>query len=390
MADVLIISNGNAEDLMGAALAKSLSGLKLAALPLVGTGKPYEGVAQSILGPRRPMPSGGFPFNSWENFVVDIRAGFVWDAFKHWKIARAEGSDSRTMVVVGDAYALAVGCLAAYPQKPLFHIQPLVSYYYAVGRSLWERLGRPNQFGAEDFLFYERWMHRRVRATYVRDKLSETRAHQLGMHKARFAGSLAMDILPAPERDLSHIKDGRPILILMPGTRGDVGFSLPLMLECAALLPQIQAVVAWAQDFSQVPLPPGWSLEIHDDLNAWATQGVTRVRILRKAFSAILHTAQFAIGTAGTANEQAAGLGIPVVAFPTPGPQFIASFAQRQKRLLGESLILCEATPTAVAAALHQLHQDQALYARAAADGKERIGPPGALPQIAKEVEQYL
>ena len=40
----------------------------------------------------------------------------------------------------------------------------------------------------------------------------------------------------------------------------------------------------------------------------------------------------------GTANEQAAGLGIPVVGFATAGPQYVAGFAARQQRLLGAAL----------------------------------------------------
>ena len=389
MTDVLIISGGNAEDLIGATLAQHLAGLRLSALPLVGEGRRYEGLSQTIFGPRRPLPSGGFPFNSLGNLWADLRTGFISDSFDQWQVAREAGRQSGVIVVVGDAYALAVGCLAAsWGARPLFHLQSQISHYYWGGRNIWERLKQPNQFGAEDYLFYERWMHRFVRAVYVRDKLSEARAHQLGLSKACFVGSMAMDTLTPPERDLSGLLDGRPVLVLLPGTRGDVTYSLPMMLECARLLPQMQGMVAWAGDFSQVPLAQGWSLQVEDELSTIASKGTTKVWLLRKAFSAILHLGKVAIGTAGTANEQAAGMGIPVVGFPTQGPQYLYPNALRQSRLLGQALALVEADPAIIAAAVLERLENPQVRAAAQQDGYQRNGPRGAIPRIATEIRQ--
>ncbi|GIW38098.1 MAG: lipid-A-disaccharide synthase [Meiothermus sp.] len=391
MTDVLIISGGNAEDLIGASLCAYLEGLSLAALPLVGAGKRYEGKVERILGPRTQMPSGGFPFNSLENLIADLKAGFHLEIVRQIRAAQLARDEVRAVAAVGDAYTLAIGVLASdWGRLPLFHLQPQISHYYWGGRSIWERLKQPNQFAAEDYLFYERWMHRFVQAVYVRDKLSEQRAQQLGMHKARFVGSMAMDTLSAPERNLSEVLDGRPVLVLLPGTRGDVRFSLPLMLESAALLPEMQGLVAWAGDFQHVPLPEGWRLEVQDEHTASAVSTQHRVWLLRGAFSAILHVGQVAIGTAGTANEQAAGMGIPVVAFPTPGPQYIYPNALRQSRLLGKALRLVEPSPRAVAEAVRVFLTDEAARAAARREGLERNGPRGALPQIAQEIRQTL
>lgn len=391
MTDVLIISNGNAEDLIGATLCEHLQGLTLAALPLVGAGKRYEGRVERILGPRTQMPSGGFPFNSLENLMADLKAGFHLEIIRQIRAAQLARREVRAVAVVGDAYALAIGVLASdWGRLPLFHLQPQISHYYWGGRSVWERLRQPNQFAAEDYMFYERWMHRFVQAVYVRDKLSEQRAHQLGMHKARFMGSMAMDTLSAPERDLSGVLDGRPVLVLLPGTRGDVRFSLPLMLQSAALLPQLQGLVAWAGDFQKVPLPEGWNLLISDEQTAIAEEGQSRVWLLRGAFSAILHVGQVAIGTAGTANEQAAGMGIPVVAFPTPGPQYIYPNALRQSRLLGKALCLVEADPSSIADAVKRYLSDTQARQEAQQEGLERNGPRGALPAIAQDIRTAL
>jgi uncharacterized protein (TIGR03492 family) len=387
---VLVISGGHAEDLIGVTLIRHLQ-LPAQALPLVGTGKAYQGSGAEILGPHLEFPSGGFPFNSLENLVADLRAGLIQKSLGQWKTSYRKGKEVGAVAVVGDAYSLFVGVIAARSGGvPLFHLQPQISHYYVGGRSVWERLRQLNQFGAEDYMFYERWMHRFVRAVYVRDKLSEERAHRLGMHKARFVGSMAMDTLGPPERDLSKLLDGRRVLVLLPGTRADVRFSLPLMLQSAALIPELQPLVAWAADFSSVPLPEGWTLTLQDEQTAIAHQGGQRVWLLRGAFSAILHVGHVTIGTAGTANEQAAGMGIPVVAFPTQGPQYLPANALRQQRLLGAALRLVEARPEAIADEVRRLSVDGPLREAAQRDGKERNGPRGAIPRIAAEIRAML
>ncbi|WP_299431344.1 lipid-A-disaccharide synthase-related protein [uncultured Meiothermus sp.] len=391
MTDLLIVSNGNAEDLIGATLCKHLDGLSLAALPLVGAGRRYEGRVGEILGPRCEMPSGGFPFNSLENLIADLRAGLVSEALGQMRAAQVARRQLRGVAVVGDAFALLVGCLASdWGRLPLFHLQPLISHHYWAGRSLWDRLKQINQFPVEDYIFCERWMHRFVQAVYVRDRLSQERAHQLGMHKARFVGSMALDTLTAPERDLSELLDGRPVLALLPGSRDDRRFSLPIMLQSASLLPQMQALVAWAADFSDLPLAEGWQLEVVDEQTALARHGPHKVWLLRGAFSAILHLSQLAVGTAGFANEQAAAMGIPLVAFATTGPQYIRPFALRQSRLLGKALCLVEADAGIIAQAVGRYMLDPLAREEARQEGLERSGPGGALPVIAEEIGATL
>lgn len=112
--------------------------------------------------------------------------------------------------------------------------------------------------------------------------------------------------------------------------------------------------------------------------------------LLCGAFSALLHAAAdsggLALGTAGTASEQAAALGVPVIGFPTAGPQYVPGFAARQARLLGAALTLSAPDPQAVAAAVRALLQDSRRLAFARAQGQERMGARGALAQIARDI----
>jgi len=97
-----------------------------------------------------------------------------------------------------------------------------------------------------------------------------------------------------------------------------------------------------------------------------------------------------AVGTAGTANEQAAGMGLPVVAFPTRGPQYVRPNALRQTRLLGKALRLVEAHPTVIAEAVRERLPDGPVRSEAQKEGRERNGPPGALLEIANTIHKAL
>ncbi|MGY2892816.1 lipid-A-disaccharide synthase-related protein [Deinococcus sp. UYEF24] len=406
---VLIVSNGGAEDLIGAELGRELlrlagqrgadqngSHLELLALPLVGAGAAYSGVAR-LVGKALDLPSGGFPFGSLSNLRGDLNAGLIGTSLSQGRAAWQAGGQVKQVVVVGDSFALTVGTLAARqvqlptsgPRLPLVHLQPLVSRLYGEGMGVQDHLRELNALGANAFMPWEIALGRRARRVYTRDAVSARYLALRGVN-AVYRGSFAMDVLPAPERDLHPYRDGRSLLVLMPGGRGDARESLPVMLEAAARQPEMQAAVAWPRSWADLPELPGWKLEVLDEDTARLHGNGPPVWLLRGAFSALLHEAQrshgLALGTAGTASEQAAGLGVPVVGFPTSGPQYTAGFARRQARLLGRALTVTAPDAQAVATALERLNLQPELYHAAAREGRERIGAAGALKQIAVEL----
>jgi uncharacterized protein (TIGR03492 family) len=384
-APVLFLSNGTAEDLIGARLAGLLGG-QVFYSPLVGEGQAYAALPTSErVGRVLRLPSGGFPFGSLDNLRADLRAGLIGESLGQWTDAVRGASGTGAVVVVGDAYALMVGTLAARINRlPLIHVQPLLSAQYLDGLGVWGTLRELNALGANRPMPYELRLARGAQAVFVRDAATQEYYRRRGV-PARFAGSFAMDVLPAAERELPVPAD-RPVLALLPGSREDHCESLPTMLRAAALLPGVTPVVAWPHGWGAVTLPAGWTLEIHGEEQARARGQGADVTLLRGAFGAVARGADIAVGTSGTANEQLAGLGVPVVAFATRGPQYTVGFARRQGRLLGGALRVVEASPAAVAAAVRDLLEDPARRAHAAVAGLSRIGPAGALPVIAAEV----
>ena len=116
----------------------------------------------------------------------------------------------------------------------------------------------------------------------------------------------------------------------------------------------------------------------------------TVVHLAEKAFKTVLLGSRVAISTSGTAAEQAAGYGVPVVAFPTGGPQYTLAFAQRQKQLLGDALLLTEPDPEAIAKGVREFISSEELRQKARAAGKAAMGEPGAARRIALDIHSRL
>ncbi|HWG85704.1 MAG TPA: lipid-A-disaccharide synthase, partial [Deinococcales bacterium] len=247
---------------MGARLAREFldlrPGLDRLAVPLVGRGNAYEREGIPVAGPRLEMPSGGFMLTSPRVLVTDLRAGFAAMSREQYRAVRAARADA--VVVVGDVYALWAALRfagpAGGPPPQVFQVQPLVSAYYQDGLGWRERLARLNRTTVDSFVLAERYLMRRARRVFVRDERSARLLRRGGVPHAEHAGNLMMDLVAAPERDLSGLLDGRPVLALLPGTREDYLFSLPLMLRACAGLPEVQALAAFAGDGRRAPAPP--------------------------------------------------------------------------------------------------------------------------------------
>lgn len=392
---LLFVSNGHGEDAIGGRLAREFRrlapNLELAAVPIVGRGMPYERAGIPVLGPRWELPSGGFTFTSLELLLGDWRDGMYQKTHEqHWAVRNANAD---AVLVVGDVYALWVtfGFAFKNQKKPrVFQVQPLVSRSYQDHMTAQDRLERANRVTVDSFTAPDRWFMKRVEKIWARDARTSDWLHELGLPQADFVGNIMMDLLE-PECDLTPVLDGRPVLALLPGTRDDYRESLPRMLEVVAQLPEVQAFSAFPGDLNRLELPPGWTwtepslLEREASAERTAVHSQTRVPVLRNGFAALLHTSQAALGTAGTANEQAVGLGKPTVAFPTNGPQFTGSFARAQKRLLGDGLILMANDTDQIVSGVRQVLTPEARDAAKRA-GLERMGVSGGANKIVLEV----
>lgn len=379
---LLFISNGHGEDAIAArlllALRAHLPQLETVALPLVGAGRAFEGIADEVIGPRRELPAGGLTFHSPALLRADLAAGLLPAVFAQLRAARAVRTDA--VLVVGDLWAQAVAQLVRAPRRGRFVVQPLVSVLHAAEgpphplRLFMERITLPEQLLLR---------HRTARA-WFRDEATAAWLRERGVDHAVHAGNLLLDEAP-PARS----PGARQTVLLLPGTRAYAGASLSVMLETARLLPERRFVLPWAAGILQPPA--GWT---HEPAGAEGGGRLHRdglaVELLPGGLTAeLLAGAHAALGTAGTAHEQAAAAGVPVVAFPME-PHYTGAFLANQKRLLGPALTVARADPAQLAELLADLLADDGAAGRLRAEAAARLGQAGGVPRIAAELGALL
>ena len=99
--------------------------------------------------------------------------------------------------------------------------------------------------------------------------------------------------------------------------------------------------------------------------------------------------AEVGLSNAGTATEQITGLGIPSLSLPGSGPQFTKSFAKRQSRLLGGSVLVCE-NKKILLKRLSILLKGKVNSLEQAKIGKKRMGGSGGSKKIVDAINLNL
>lgn len=397
---VLFLSNGHGEDLNSSLIVAALqrqSDIAISALPIVGEGKAYLRVGVSIICPTQQLPSSGFNYinfgrllnpRNWArdlnplNLLRDLRSGLVGLTVQQFQALRRHSPTCDLLWATGDVVPVTFAYLSG---RPFMAFLVSGSSYYE-GRlklPLVARLALASP---------------RCRAIFTRDEFTAADLQRRGFTKARFGGYPIMDVLTPRGADLA--RTGDPLVALLPGSRlPEALHNLALQLQLcdqASQLRSLQFVAALVpaitpDQLAAVAAEQGWQLAGNR-----LCKGSTVVTFHHDAFADILHHCTAALGMAGTAVEQAVGLGKPVVQIIGPGPQFTYPFAEAQMRLLGESVITVgqrSATPALIAEAartLVQIVDDSAFLQRCVANGNVRVGKPGGSATLARYLVEGL
>ncbi len=379
---ILCLSNGHGEDAIAVVILKALQAydVELTALPIVGEGTAYKNLGIPIIGPTQTMPSGGFIYMDLRQLWQDLKQGLGSLTLKQLATIKAIAATTDLVLAVGD---IVVQLAARYMQCPYVFIGTAKSDYYLYGKP-------------SVFLPWERWMMRdpACLAVYPRDRITTENLGQLGITCAHDLGNPMMDGLEPQGFDW-HQLDLRPtqqVITILPGSRPPEAYrnfgqlltaitylqQLPASLKIvAALAPSVrdQALIQALAEF-------GWSYQQISTHLARIDHTNWQVYLVWQAFNDCLQRADLVLAMAGTATEQAVGLGKPVITFPGLGPQFNERFAEAQTRLLGVSVTLV-AKPETITATATNLLTNQTLRAQIAMNGLERMGQPGAAQRIA-------
>jgi uncharacterized protein (TIGR03492 family) len=371
MRRILFVSNGHGETAIAARIAAEMLALARAPLgldlfPLVGTGAGAAPLA--LVGPRRTMPSGGLvAMGNVRAIAQDVRAGFA--ALLGAQLAFLSSLHARydTVLAVGDAYALALALLVR--TRTVF-VGTAKSVYVA-------------PYGP-----FERTLLRRAGLAFVRDEPTAQRLRSEGVD-ARAPGNVIVDLAGEGEA----LDPPGDWLGILPGSRAeayDDGIRLARVVRAlGALRSEVRAAFSIAPTLDAARFATslgadGWDVTAGEGDRPFgaAARNVTLTG-WTGGVGPILRASTLVLGQAGTANEQAAALGVPVVALGGAEGEREDWYRMRQRRLLGDALAIVPREPARAAAEVAALLGDPERLERMRVAGRQRMGGRGGARAIA-------
>tara|TARA_B100000965_G_scaffold57439_2_gene43685 strand:+ start:195 stop:1403 length:1209 start_codon:yes stop_codon:yes gene_type:complete len=330
---ILILSNGHGEDLSGSLLAKELirMGNQVDALPIVGNGNNYKKQKIRVVCQTKEFNTGGLGYNSLKGRINDLFNGQVIYFFKKLFLTYLIRKKYKYFVVVGDIVPIMFAWLS---RKKFFVYLVAYSSHYE-GKLI---LPWPSRF----FLSSSK-----LQNLYTRDLLTSVDLTNQLNRKVFFYGNPFMDVfLPFKKVCKPNVFN----IALLPGSRmPEIINNFYLMIDILENLSKyryfqkVEFNFAIVNNFSpqriiKILSSKNWELEQtktnKDNLVMRYNSNIVNFRW--NSFPEILCKSNLVISMAGTAAEQAVGLNKPVIQIEGYGPQFTKSFAEAQRRLLGE------------------------------------------------------
>ena len=391
---VLFASNGHGEDAVAGRLVDRVRALAprdiaLEAWPMVGAADAYVARAVPLVGTRNLLPSGGFATLSLPLFWRDVRAGWLTVHRRQWRDARAMRGRYDLVVAVGDIVPMLMAVVA---RAPFVFVGCAKSVYYGA-RGRYTR-------------FEKHLLRRYCTRCYARDARTTQELAQARIAGA-FVGNPMMDDLEGTGTALT-VPNEALVLACLPGSRDDAESNAARILSLVA-----DDAAAWARDSGVVfafavtarfdvermyqslaqPARERWRRRAAsngrgDVPELHLTNGVS-ARFITGQFADVLRRARVALGLAGTANEQAIGLGVPLVTFATDGVQG-QHYLRMKMRYFGDAALAVAPTGPALREAVERVASDEQLRARMTSEGHARMGGPGASDAIARDILAIL
>lgn len=386
-AQLLAISNGHGEDQVAVHILQALlqvtPRLDIVALPMVGLGLSYSSQNIPCLVQGTLFPSGGF---GGREFGRDLQDGFLGFTLQQIRAVGQWSHDGGAVLAVGDIVPL---MLAWWSGLPYAFVGTAKSEYY--------RASHLSYIRSSIYWPWERWLmaHDRCRGVFPRDRITATTLQRWPI-PVFDCGNPMMDDLE-PQGELPELPPSCKILLL-PGSRAPEVFgNWQIMISAiAGLHPTQEAYVFLAAIAPGIELLPlqktlvqyGWTAQ-EDTAFPYYQWQQHSLLLIPNGFRDGLSAAHIVLAMAGTATEQAVGLGKPVITIPGQGPQFTPPFANAQAQLLGSSIYPIKKPgelPYILSVIQKQCRQPQDWIE----NGRHRMGFPGASVKIAKTLQQHL
>jgi uncharacterized protein (TIGR03492 family) len=371
---LLAVSNGHGEDDIAGKVLDALRSrrpdLDVTAWAMVGAGDSYTRRGIPLEGPQNRLPSEGFGTLTARGFWRDLQHGFVATHFRQFRHARGLRGRYDLLMGVGDIVPLAIASLSGIPMA--FVACAKSAYYEGLdGHTPLER----------------RIMRRHCLAVFPRDARTAEGFAARNV-PCNYLGNPMMDGL-GPTTEVWSLPTGAAAVLMLAGSRRDAEANLRLLLNALA---EIEAIGLFplAPSVALPPPPVGWTVApASGAAQVWHHEGGASAQFAHGALGPMARAATVAVGLAGTANEQAIGLGLPLVTLPGEGNQGPA-YVKMKMSYFGEAALAVPRSASAVAEAVTALLANPGRRAAMAAAGRARMGAPGASAAIAEAIAAHL
>jgi len=385
---IFFSSNGHGEDIIACQIIRELKKISndfsFSALTLNGSGGSYRENGVKVIGPDKQMPSGDFVRLDLRYLLKDISKGLLNLFREQVNTIKKEGRSSDFIIAVGDTF-LCTLC-GFFSGKKVIFISTAQSVY--IGKFLW----------------IDKWLMKHYsKIIFPRDVKTALDMGAFGI-PAFYMGNVMMDCLEVTGEDFG-INPSRKVCALLPGSREEAYSNIRYILDAVeeickqseeqkkdipefilALAPSLKI-----ESVAEVSERKGWvfrhngSEKPERKIAGFLEKNSISI-IISSRFADILNRSDLCIGLSGTGNEQAVGLGKPVIAFPAGGPQMTSKFLKDQSRLLGGMVFIVRPDGKAVAEKFFALLNDRSVLDRCCIVGTERMGVPGSAYRIAQHI----
>jgi len=350
---ILFISNGFAEDTLGANLAKELKDFNLSALPIVGLGNPYRHQNIPIIAPCWELPSQGITFGEEFDLFQEVKAGAIQLYLaKAWALWR-QRKKFDLVICVGDY--LSTMAAGVFAKKSLVYLWVTASHFDPIAKHFLKK------YAVMIFSRWRKWEH-------------------LPEFKVEFFGNPYMDAVTLAGDDFGLDKD-KPCITVLPGAREPAIHNLPKIVKVLELVN------------NQKPVNVVFALSLKTANEEFLKAAAGRVGWhVTYDFGDALNNATLVLGLSGTGNEQASGLGKPLVSFWGGGHSREEGFVKWHQEvfLKGAQILLSPDDPQAIANMILSLLNDPDKMREMGEKGIELNGGTGATQVIAERIKEWL
>ena len=403
---LLIICNGHGEDVIALEiikrLLKKIKIKKIEVLPLVGNGDVFNSISSPNfckVGYLKELPSGGFSNQSFRGFLLDLNAGFLFDIIRNFLIVRRKSKYNYKIIAIGDFLPL----LFAWSSKCEFSFvgTPKSDHTWSSGPG-WSISDFYHKFKGSEWDPWEMFLMRssRCKGLIMRDEITANNLIQKKIN-AKYFGNPMMDFVYKKNEKISNIINFQRIIMLIGSRFPEALNNLDRFLDCLNDLNLYKDLV--------ILLPVSTNadeIRINNYLKRYGFSEQKRVNFMigedsvwqnkekyilvgKSKFHSWATMGIVGLSNAGTATEQITGLGVPSLSLPGDGPQFTKSFAKRQSRLLGGSVLVCN-DKISLLNHLVLLLNEKNYRLEQAKIGKKRMGKSGASKKIVDSINCNL